>query len=471
MQRMKKAALAFALLAAVWPRAAEAQIILPVWQAGPRSPSLGSVPDQTVTSAVLPLSLPDAIQRGLTHNLGVMSSQQAVSEAQGVRLRSLAALLPHVEGRLAAVRQKVNLEAFGFGGFGESPLVGPYNVFDARLHVSQAVLDLSAANDARADKARLDAAKFANQDMRDLVVLVCANLYLRAVASESRVEAARAELTTAEALERLATDRKQAGLAAGIEVLRAQVQVQSRRQQLLAADNDREKSKLQLARAVGIPLAQPFTLTDQVPYAPIEPMALGAALDLAYRSRADYRQQESLLAAAEASRRAAADASLPSVYVTSDFGPIGQTPSSALGTFSVTAAVRVPVFDGGERRGRRREAEARWQQRQAELADLKGRIDLEVRTALLDLTSADQQLQTARTARALADAQLTQATDRFAAGIASNLEVVEAQQAVAAAAEGYITTLYAYNVAKAAFVRALGRAEERAPQISGDLQP
>jgi outer membrane protein TolC len=465
---MRTRALAFALLAAVWPGAAMAQLIPPAFQTAPRNPLLGSVPDETVIDAALPLSLSDALQRGLSHNLGVVSSREALSEAQGVRLRSLAALLPHLDGRLAAVRQKINLEAFGFSGFSESPLVGPFNVFDARLYVSQAVLDLGAINDAKADKARLNAAEFAYQDARDLVVLVCANLYLQAVASQSRVDAARAELTTAEALERLAADRKQAGLAAGIEVLRAQVQVESRRQQLLATENDREKAKLQLARAIGLPLAQAFTLTDQVPYAPIAPLPLDAALQLAYQSRADYRQQESLVRAAEASRSAATGEGLPSVYVTADFGPIGQTPSSALGTFNVTAAVRVPVFEGGATRARRREADARLRERQAELADLKGRIEFEVRAALLDLTSADQQLKVARTAKTLADAQLTQATDRFTAGVASNLEVVEGQQAVATATGSYIDTLYIYNTAKAAFVRALGLAEERAQELAGE---
>ena len=158
---------------------------------------------------------------------------------------------------------------------------------------------------------------------------------------------------------------------------------------------------------------------------------------------------------------------LPTLYVTADAGPIGQTPSSALGTFNVTAAVRVPLFHGGDIRGRVREAEARVRARQAELADLEGRIELEVRAARLDLDAADQRLDAAESAKALAAAQLTQATDRFKAGVTSNLEVVEAQQAVAGATESYIDTLYTFNLAKAAFVRALGLAEEQARELVG----
>jgi len=463
-----------AALVALSPGAAPAQTIPPALQTETRSPLLGSVPDETITDTTLPLSLADALARGLAHNLGVVTSREARAEAQAVRLRSLSALLPQVDGRLSATRQKVNLAAFGFTGFGGieiDPLVGPFNVVDARVSVSQAVIDLRALNDEKADRARLTAAEFAEADARDFVVLVCADLYLHAVASGTRVAAVRAELATAEALERLAQDRKTAGLAAGIEVLRAQVEVQSRREQLIAAENGREKAKLQLARAIGLPLAQAFTLTDEVPYAPIEPMPVDAAIDLAFESRADLAQQRALLGAAQAASRAATGEGLPSLYVTGDYGAIGQTPASALGTFSVAASVRVPLFHGGEVRAKRQEADSRVREAQARLADLKGKIEYEVRGALLDLQSASQQLEAVRAARTLAEAQLTQATDRFSAGVASNLEVVEGQQAVATATDRYIDTLYIYNTAKAAFARSLGLSEERAQELAGEGRP
>ncbi len=461
----RAAALAIAALA--WCGPAAAQGVASALPAN--SPLLGSVPDATVLPESLPLSLGDAIQRGLAHNLGAVSARDAVDEAHGARLQSLAKLLPQVSGRIAQSNEQINLASFGFPGLpGIAPIVGPFNVFDARVYLSQPIFDLQALGGAREDRAKLDAARYGVEDARDLVVLVCANLYLRTVASESRVEAVRAELATAEALQGLAADRKQAGLVAGIEVLRARVQVETRRQQLIAAENDREKSKLQLARAIGLPLAQVFTLTDQVPYTPLEPMPLDAALALAYQSRADYKQQASLVQAAEARRQSVLGERLPSVSFDADYGTTGHALNDSHGTFSVAASVHVPLFEGGAAKGRAIEADAGLRQQQAQLADLKGRIEYQVRSALLDLRAVDQQLQAARTQKTLADAQLAQATDRFKAGVADNLEVVQAQEAVAGATEGYIATLYGFNVAKATLARALGVAAERAQTLLGE---
>jgi len=458
---------ALAIAAAAWCGPAAAQgVAASLPQA---SPLLGSVPDTTVLPESLPLSLIDAIDRGLKHNLGAVAARDAVDEAHGARLQSLARLLPQLSGGVAQSSQQINLASFGFPGLpGIAPIVGPFSVFDARVYLSQSIFDLHALGSEREDRAKLDAARFGEQDTRDLVVLVCANLYLRAVASESRVEAAQAELTTAEALQRLAADRKQAGLVAGIEVLRAQVQVERRRQQLIAAQNDRERSKLQLARAIGLPLAQAYTLTDQVPYAPLESMPLDAALALAYQSRADYKARAALVQAAEARRQAVLGERLPSVSLDANYGTSGHALNDSHGTYSVVASVHVPLFESGAAKGRAIEADTALRQRQAELVDLKGRIEYQVRGALLDLRAVDQQLQASRTEKSLADAQLAQATDRFKAGVADNLEVVQAQEAVAGATEGYIATLYEFNTAKAALARALGVAEERALTLLGE---
>ena len=458
---------ALALAAAAWCGPAAAQSVVAALPPG--SPLLGSVPDATALPDSLPLSLADAISRGLAHNLGAVTARDAVDEAHGARLQSLARLLPQLSGGVSQASEQVNLASFGFSGLpGIAPIIGPFNVFDARVYLSQPILDLHALGSAREDRAKLDAARFGAEDARDLVVLVCANLYLRAVASESRVAAVQAELATADALQRLAADRKQAGLVAGIEVLRAQVQVETRRQQLIAAQNDREKSKLQLARAIGLPLAQIYTLTDQVPYSPLQPMPLDAALDLAYQSRADYKQQAALVRAAEARRQAVIGERLPSVSFDANYGTTGHALNDSHGTYSVAANVRVPLFESGAAKGRQIEADAQLRQRQAALADLKGRIEYQVRSALLDLHAVDQQLGAARTGKTLADAQLAQATDRFSAGVADNLEVVQAQEAVAGATESYIATLYAFNTAKAALARALGVAEARAQTFLGE---
>jgi len=253
-------------------------------------------------------------------------------------------------------------------------------------------------------------------------------------------------------------------------VLRAQVQLSTEQQRATASANEFEKAKLALARVIGLPVGQPFTLTDQLPYAPVPDMTIEQALDRAYTGRPDYQAALERVQAAEASRAAARAMALPSVRVTADFGDVGLTPSDARGTFNITGALTVPIFQGGKTRGRVLEADAELRRRRAEADDLKAGIYYDVRTAFLDLQATGQQLEVAAKTRDLAAAQLTQARDRFAAGVASNLEVVQAQEAVTLANEQYIAGLYSYNVAKAALAQSFGAAEEAVRRYLGGVR-
>jgi outer membrane protein TolC len=425
----------------------------------PASPFMGSVPPKgaTVTSQPLALSLKDAVQRALQNNLGLLLQEQTTEIARGARWRALSDLLPNLSGNLSGTRQIINLQAFGFPA--DPPLVGPFNVFDARLSISQPVIDLAALNDARAAQHDLKAAEYGIKDARDLVVLVAVNEYLEALAAASRVESTRAQLDTAQALLQQAQDLKANGLVAGIDVLRAQVQVQVQRQRVIASENASQKSLLQLARAIGIPVAQPLNLTDKIPYAPTPDLALDDALQRAFSTRPDYLAAQSRLEAAQASARAAAAAFLPSFHVDANYGVIGQTPTEALRTYALSANVSVPLFDAGSTRARRIQQSALLRQREAEFSDFRGRVEYEVRSAFLDVKAAEEQLQAARTNQDLAGQELQQARDRFAAGVASNLEVTQAQEAVAAASDTFISALYTHNLAKATLARALGVTE------------
>ena len=173
------------------------------------------------------------------------------------------------------------------------------------------------------------------------------------------------------------------------------------------------------------------------------------------------------VAAAEASRAAEFSKALPSVRLTADYGAIGLTPGDALGTYSIVGALNVPIFQGGKVHGRLLAADAELRNRRAEAEDAKAGIYYEVRTAFLDLEASAQQLDVATKARDLAAAQLAEARDRFAAGVANNIEVTQAQEAVALAAEQYIGGLYSYNVSKAVLARALGVAEQAVRQYLG----
>lgn len=436
---------------------------------GPQTnPFAGGVPSGAATAQPIALSAGDAINRALEHNLGVLTSEQGVEQARGARWMTLSELLPNLSARLSETREKINLAVFGFPlPPGVPALVGPINVFDARVFLSQSVIDLTAINDARAAAHDVSAARYSYKSARDLVVLVAANLYLQGLAASARAESARAQLQTAQALYNQAVDLKQGGIVAGIDVLRAQVQLATEQQRATASANEFEKAKLALARVIGLPVGQPFTLSEQLPYAPVPEMTLEQALDRAYKARPDYQAALERVAAAQASRAAAFATALPSVRVTADYGAIGLTPSEALGTFSVVGALNVPIFQGGRAHGRVLAADAELRNRRAEAEDVKAGVYYDVRTAFLDLQAGREQLEVATKARDLAAAQLTEARDRFAAGVASNIEVTQAQEAVALANEQYIGALYSYNVAKAMLARALGVAEEAVRQFLG----
>jgi outer membrane protein TolC len=264
---------------------------------------------------------------------------------------------------------------------------------------------------------------------------------------------------------------KQAGLIAGVDVLRAQVQLQNQRQRNIRVENDYEKSKLQLARAIGLPVGQAFTLTDRIPFAPLATeVTLEGALKTAYESRADFLAARERLAAAEASRKAAVSDHIPTVRLDADYGALGQTLSESHATFRVAANVRVPLFDAGRSTARRIETDADLKRRQAEMEDMRGRVEYDVRTALLDLRAAGQQVEAAQTNVTLAGQELEQARDRFAAGVAGNLEVTQAQQSVALATESYIDALYSHNLAKASLARAVGTAEQSVMAFVGGMK-
>jgi outer membrane protein TolC len=222
---------------------------------------------------------------------------------------------------------------------------------------------------------------------------------------------------------------------------------------------------------MGLPIGQPFTLVDELPNVPVPEMTIEEALDRAYKARPDYQAALERVRAAEADRQSIIGEALPSVRINADYGAIGLglTPSDARTTFSVAGAVNVPIFQGGRTQGRLIQANSDLRDRRAEAEDLKAGIYYDIRSAFLDLQSSGEQLQVATRARELSAQQLTQARDRFAAGVASNIEIVQAQEAVAEASEQYISALYSYNVAKALLARGLGVAEEATRQFLGGV--
>jgi outer membrane protein TolC len=434
----------------------------------PDSPFRGGIPQGTLTPDTVSLSIAEVIKRALDHNLGVVLAEEGANGGAGGRTVALSALLPHVSGSISGARRKTNLEAFGFPLREEFPrIVGPFSVFDARVFLSQTVLDMSALNEFRASEHSLTASRHAFRSARDLVVLVAANEYLQTLAAGARADTARAQLETATTLHQQAINLRAGGLVAGIDVIRAEVRLSTERQRVTAAANEYEKSKLHLARVIGLPVGQSFTLSQEIPLVPGPEMTLEEALEHAYRDRPDYLAALERVQAAEASRKAIQGEALPSLRLSADYGAIGLHWSDALPTFNVIGEVKVPIFEGARVQGRLAQADAELRSRRAEADDTRAEIYYDVRIAFLDLKATEEVLQTAMRARELADLQLTQSRDRFAAGVASNIEVVQSQEAVTLASEQYISAMYGFNVAKAILARSLGTAEEAVVRYLG----
>jgi outer membrane protein TolC len=421
----------------------------------------GSVPAGQPTSQVLPLSLKEAIARGLKQNLGVLLAGYGVGGARGEKWRELSNLLPTVSARVSENVAQVNLASLGFRKplTGIPEIVGPFGFFDMRGYVTQTFVDWSLINRTRSAGASVRATRYSYQDARDLVVLTVGNAYLEAVAGAARVDAAVAQQTTAQALYDLARDQLKAGLAPSIDALRAQVELQTRQQQVIVARNEFAKQKLRLARAIGLPLGQEFTLSDKALYEPMERWTLEQALERAYATRADYQSAKSSVRAAEFFRKAAAAEYLPSLGFNGDYGVVGVTPGNSHGVFDASIVLRVPVFQGNRVHGDVLVSQAVLDQSRAQLEDLRGQIDYDVRSAFLDLQAASQRVAVARSNVNLANQTLEQSQDRFKAGVTNNVEVVQAQDAVASANESYISSLYAYDLAKISLARAVGNAE------------
>ncbi len=431
------------------------------------SPLAGGVPGHETPGPVT-LTLRGAVQRGLEQNLAVVLGREQARAAAGARSLARSSLLPHLETSVATSRNVINLEAYGFPvAPGESPLIGPFNVFDARASVSATLVDLGSRSDLKAASRAADAAAATLDDVRDRVVLAVSSLYLQASAADSRILAARAQVATARALHDQAVDMKAAGVVAAIEVLRAEVQLSADRERLIVAENEAARSKLELARAIGLPLATDLVLDGPLRYAPPPEIDVSGAVRQALDRRADYRGARAAVAAAEAAETAARQAALPSLEMQAGWGVIGPAADSARTTYAVEALVRLPIYTGGAIAARTLVRTADLAERQARLADLEARIEYEVRSTLLDLAAADERVRVAEEAVGLANRQLEQSRDRFSAGVADGVEVVQAQQAAAAAEDTRIAALLAYNLAEVRLARALGVAAEDLDRFMG----
>jgi len=434
-----------------------------------QSQFLGSVATGDPSGVPVTLSLREATARGLKANLGLLVSLSDNEIARGQRLRALSVLLPSVNAALGETVEQSNLQTVGLGGqssgFSIPTITGPFHYTDVRGYVSWSVFDYGARKSYGAAQENRRAAQLSVSDARDLVVQAVATAWLQITTDVSRVEATRSQVTTAMALYTRAEDQRRAGTAAVIDVLRAQVELKQQQQRLLAQTNQLAKDKLVLARVIGLPDGQEFNLSESVPFAPLALMTPEEAFAAASAKRADLQSSHARVRAAEETLKAARAERYPTADISANYGDVGTTLANSHGTFTFVATAKVNLFNGGRISGDVVQAQAQLKQRQDELADLSGFIKQQIRSVLLDIGSAAEQVTVARENLNFANQALVQSRDRFAAGVTDNIEVVQAQESVATGNDQLIAALYAHNLAKVTLARALGDAEQRVPQL------
>ena len=404
------------------------------------------------------LSLKDAIDLALNNNLSVLVAGTQVGEAAGTRERALSKLLPHASGDALATLQNRNLQVAGLSFPGLPVVVGPFAFYDFRAFGSQSVVDRQAYHGWKATVQQEQAAKLSYQDVRDLIVRSSAGLYLNSEFSAAEVQVAQTRVETSETLEKLARDQRAQGMATGIDVVRAQVQLARDHQSLLVAQNAFQTSLLELARFLGLAPGMPLELAEHLQFHPMNPPELGAALPAALEIRADYRALTAQRKALAEEQKASRARYLPKFLLSGDYGAIGRSFGTMPGIGEIQGTLSITLFDR-DRKGEDQELENRLRRVDAQRNDLARGIEEELRKAVLDLQSTAEQVKVTEAALDLAGRELELAHDRFRNGVADNVEVVTAQDALGRAQDDRLGALARHADARMALVRALGGGE------------
>lgn len=414
----------------------------------------GPAPGPSDAPPELRLSLHDAIRTAMEYNPSLGLSNERVREARGAAEVARGGLLPGLTGAVSRSNQTIFLGAFG--GVGKSD---PIDLLDARVSLRQSLFSLSRIQQWRAGKVGVEAAAAdAEVTRRDTMALI-GLLYLEALRAEAAVKASEANVDLSQQLLNLAQDRKAAGLSTSLDVTRAQVQRENEKQRLLAAQNQRDRTKLNLLRNLGITDEVTLVLTDELKRVEVEPQSPAEALAVARAHRVELQAQAMREKFASLTLRSIRNEIIPSLTLSADYGLIGNRSDDTVGTHFIGLIFSVPIFDGGSRQGRAAQSLSRIRQEEIRTRDLSNLINLEVRDALLTLGSARQQVEVSEVGLQLALKELDLARQRFEAGFANNIEVTNAQTSVVRARDNVIEALFTFNAARINLARAKGEIE------------
>jgi outer membrane protein TolC len=419
------------------------------------------------SDSTIRLTLGDAVRLAARQNVTVESARSRVEAAQARVTERRADLLPTFSASVAEHGSTLNSAALFPIDFPSAPgqpplfdrngsLLGPLNVLDARARVSQTLLDPSALGRVRGARTSVRAANADVANVADIAATSAANAYLTVLRADAVYGARRADSTLAAELLGIAQDQLRAGTGVALDVTRARSQLTGARTQLIVARNDRDRTRVELARTLGLPLVN-LVLADSLASLPLSTTAAeAAALDVARRGRKDLQSIE--LQAEAARQQAAAIRSewMPTIGVFADHGISQRNGRSYLPTYDWGVQLSLPIFDGFRREGRAQEQLASAHDLEARERDLRTQVDADVRIAVLNLTSSAEVVAAARERLALAEQEVSQARERFQAGVSGNADVITASLTLNTARTQYVDALTSYHASRVALARAQG---------------
>jgi len=414
-------------------------------------------------SAILRLTLDQAVSLAVKQNptaqIALIQSLQSVQDKNVAR----AALLPEVDASAKEQVERVNVRAqFGGSGvFGDVPVaIGPFPIFSVGPSLAAPIFDLTLWRRYQAARLTVDASKADSLSTRESVILMVVSQYIGTLRAVADVEASRSRVELAQALFDQAADLQKEGVGTGIDTLRANVELQNEKQRLIEADADRQRSLFGLSRMLNLDPRQEIELADALGFFDTPQPEVDPSIDQALNERQEWKSLNAQLKSVELQKKQAWDARLPNLRVDGDWAYLGTHPDNAVATYSFVASANMPVFTGGRIHAEVVRANLEIQRLQQQQDDLRNSIALDVKTALINLTSARNEVQVAQLGVQLSNQEVDQARDRFRAGVANNIEVIQAQDSLARANDNQIAALYRFNQAHADYARAIGQMEK-----------
>lgn len=425
----------------------------------------------TATTTPLQLSLDDAVRLGLERNLTISVDRQTARQVSGLRLNALNALIPSLTATAQTSTKEISLAAMGFQPSlvnsrlppGTPPLrnIVKVDTSSAQLNVNQQLFNLPAFEIYRAAKIQTAVTDLNALSDRAQIVQNVASQYLRVLADESSIRDDQSQLLTDRELERQAQARKDAGTGTNLDLIRTQVDRQQREQQLVQAQGNLQKDKIQLNRLMGLAADQALELTDPVPYHELAVLSLETAKQVAYKRRKDLLSLQAQLRSAELQRRAITFERFPVAKASGYYGVLGETRGLYHGVFVARGGVDFPIFQEAQIRGDRRVADAQLSRLRSEIASGRADVEQQLRSSMFDVATTNDQVKAASSNVTLAAEALSETQLRYRAGVDDTLPVVQAQSTLANAQAQLVNALFQFNQAKLQLARNTGVLESQ----------